>query len=127
MALLYNVLKGGNLVTGVAIAVGATVLAPLIVPAIGGVLRPAAKAIIKGGIVTYQYGRQAVAHMGDMVEDAAAEVRAEADRAKQPVTGSATESKSAYRAFGPRMATGQRWAPLILTGFGFFHTSRHNL
>jgi hypothetical protein len=83
---LEDVFKGGNIVTGLAIGIGATILAPLVVPAVGGLLRPAAKAMIKGGIVAYDWGRQAMAEVSEAASDMAAEARAEAAAASKPDT-----------------------------------------
>jgi hypothetical protein len=85
---LEDLFKGGNIVTGLAIGVGATILAPLVAPAVSGMLRPAAKAVIKGGIVAYDWGRQAMAEVSEAASDMAAEVRAEAATAGKPETRS---------------------------------------
>ena len=45
MALFDDILSGGNLVTGVALGVGAAIILPLA----GPILRPLAKNVIKGG------------------------------------------------------------------------------
>ena len=50
MALIEDVFKG-NLATGLAIGAGALLLGPTLIQAVGSVLRPAAKAAIKGGMV----------------------------------------------------------------------------
>jgi len=97
---LEDVFKGGNIVTGLAIGVGATILAPLVAPAVSGMLRPAAKAVIKGGIVAYDWGRQAMAEVSEAASDMAAEVRAEAATASKPETrtsstGSTTTGQTA--------------------------------
>jgi hypothetical protein len=94
MALFEDMFKGGNIVTGVAIAVGAAVIVPLVAPAVGGMLRPLAKAVIKGGLVAYDYGRQAVAQAGEMASDLTAEVRAEANQAAAEAGGSGTAGTS---------------------------------
>ncbi|MDT7953840.1 MAG: DUF5132 domain-containing protein [Acetobacteraceae bacterium] len=78
MAFFDDMFKGGNLVTGLAIAVGTAVLVPVIGPVVGSVLRPAAKAVIKGGIVAYDWGRQAVAEASESASDMVAEVRSDA-------------------------------------------------
>jgi len=72
-------LLGGNLKTGTAMAVGAGVvlLAPVIIPAVASVLRPVAKAVIKGGILAYENARIAVAETKETIEDIAAEARSE--------------------------------------------------
>jgi hypothetical protein len=80
---LEDIFKGGNIVTGLAIGVGGAIVAPLLVPALGGLLRPAAKAVIKGGIVAYDWGRQAVAQVGEATSDMVAEARADTQRAAE--------------------------------------------
>jgi hypothetical protein len=74
MALFEDIFKGGNIVAGLAIGIGAAVLAPVVIPA----LRPIAKSIIKAGLIAYDQGRVALAelneHTGDMVAEARAEM-----------------------------------------------------
>jgi hypothetical protein len=78
-----DVFKGGNILTGLAIGAGAALLGPVIVPAAGNLLRPAAKALIKGGIIAYDWGRQAVSQASEAASDMAAEVRAEVQGPEQ--------------------------------------------
>jgi len=73
MAILEDVFKGST-VTGLAIGVGALLLAPTVLPAVGRVVRPAMKAAIKGGMVFY---RETVAEIGEMAGDLFAEARSE--------------------------------------------------
>lgn len=73
MAFFEDVFKGGDLVSGMAVAVGAIVLAPIA----GQVLRPAAKAVIKGGIMLSRS-----TGLGDLAGDIVAEARAEIDEAR---------------------------------------------
>jgi hypothetical protein len=73
MALVEDLFKG-SAVTGVAIGVGALLLAPTVLPAVGRVLRPAAKAAIKGGMVFY---RETMAEIGEVASDLFAEARSE--------------------------------------------------
>src|ERR1051325_9715685 len=68
MALLDDLFKG-NPLTGIAFGIGAYLLAPKIGPA----LRPAAKAVIKAGILAYQ----GLAELGEMASDLAAEAQSE--------------------------------------------------
>ena len=77
MAFFEDVFKGGNIVTGLAIGIGSAVVAPLILPAIGNALRPVAKTMIKGGILVYDQGRQAMARVGEAASDVVAEARSE--------------------------------------------------
>lgn len=69
MALFDDILSGGNWVTGLALGVGAVVILPLAAP----ILRPLAKAAIKGGILAYQGVAGLIEGIGDLVAEAAAE------------------------------------------------------
>jgi gas vesicle protein len=68
MALFDDFFKG-NLLTSLAVGVGAVLLAPVA----GQVLRPVAKAAIKGAILAYQ----GLAQLGEMTSDIVAEARQE--------------------------------------------------
>ena len=71
MALLDDLFKG-NPLTGIAIGIGAYLLAPTIVP----VVRPAAKAVIKAGILAYQ----GLAELGEMATDLVAEAQSQLEQ-----------------------------------------------
>jgi hypothetical protein len=73
MALLEDMFSG-NAATGLAVGIGAVLLGPSVLPAIGRALRPAAKAAIKGGMVLY---RETFAEIGEFTSDLVAEARAE--------------------------------------------------
>jgi hypothetical protein len=73
MAFFEDLFKGSG-ATGLAVGLGAVMLAPSVVPALGRVLRPAAKAVIKGGMVLY---RDTIAEIGEAAGDLVAEARAE--------------------------------------------------
>jgi hypothetical protein len=88
MALFEDLLKGGS-ETGLAVA-GAAVLAPTVLPAIGRVLRPVAKAAIKGGLVVY---RETLSGVGDAVGDIVAEARAELQSNEQPSGADRSEAR----------------------------------
>jgi hypothetical protein len=75
MALLENLFKG-NLLTAVAVGLGAVLLGP----AAGQVLRPAAKAVIKGGMLAYR----GLAELGEMASDLVAEAGAELEQDRVP-------------------------------------------
>ncbi len=94
MALFEDMFKGGNIVTGLAVGIGTAVLIPAVAPALGSALRPAAKAAIKGGILAYDRGRQAMAQLGEFASDMAAEARADAHHAEaaaaEPAVGEAS-------------------------------------
>lgn len=76
MGLLDNGLKG-NVLTGLAIGIGAAILAPAVLPALAGVAKPLIKAAVKGGIVLYEKGKETVAELGEVVEDIVAEAKSE--------------------------------------------------
>ena len=73
MALFEDALKGGNIITGLAIGVGAAVLAPVVIP----LMRPVAKSVLKAGMLAYDQGRVALAELNERAEDMMAEVRSE--------------------------------------------------
>lgn len=76
MALFNNGLKG-NILSGLAIGIGAAILAPAVVPIVASIVKPLAKAAIKGGIMLYEKGKETVAEVGEVVEDIVAEAKAE--------------------------------------------------
>ena len=55
MGLFSSGLKG-NILTGLAIGIGASVLAPAVIPVLANVVKPLAKEALKGGIVLYEKG-----------------------------------------------------------------------
>jgi Protein of unknown function (DUF5132) len=92
MGLIEDVFKG-NLAAGLAIGVGAIILGPTAIRTLAGVLRPAAKTLIKSGMVFYC---ETLSEIGEMATDLVAEARAEldleagADRQVLAKTGSGT-------------------------------------
>jgi len=76
MALLEDSLKG-NLVTGLAIGIGAAILAPVVIPLFANVAKPLAKAAIKGGMQLYERGKETLAEVAEITEDLVAEAKAE--------------------------------------------------
>jgi Protein of unknown function (DUF5132) len=79
MGVLEDGFKGGNIVTGIGLVIGAAVIAPIIIP----VLRPVAKSLIKAGFIAYEQGRAAVAELNEQTSDLVAEARAELSEAEQ--------------------------------------------
>jgi hypothetical protein len=70
MAIFEDMFEGG---AGIAVALGALVIAPLARP----LIRPVAKQVIKTGLVLYDKASVAMAELSEGVEDLVAEVRAE--------------------------------------------------
>ncbi|MGH1570948.1 DUF5132 domain-containing protein [Methylobacterium sp. P31] len=75
---LDDIFKGGNIVNGLALAVGAAVLTPIVTP----VVRPLAKSLIKAGLLAYDQGRVAMAQLNEHTGDIVAEAREELAHAK---------------------------------------------
>ncbi|MFH2067531.1 MAG: DUF5132 domain-containing protein [Pseudomonadota bacterium] len=71
-----NLLKGLSL-PGLAIGAGVVLLAPVLIPAISGALKPLLKNTIKGGILAYEGAKLAVAETREALEDITAEAKAE--------------------------------------------------
>jgi hypothetical protein len=90
MALFDDLFKGGNIVAGLAIGVGAILVAPVVIP----VLRPIAKSIIKVGLIAYDQGRLALAELSDHSGDILAEVRTELAEATKPDESGAAQQPS---------------------------------
>jgi Protein of unknown function (DUF5132) len=76
MALIEDMFKG-NLAAGLAIGLGAIIFGPTVIQRVGSILRPAAKTLIKGGMVFY---RETLSEIGEMATDLVAEARAELDQ-----------------------------------------------
>jgi hypothetical protein len=83
MALLEDMFKG-NAMTGVAVGLAAMVLGPTLFPTIGRVLRPAAKTVIKGGLVLY---RETVAGIGELTTDLVEEAKSELEQDRRAQAG----------------------------------------
>lgn len=78
---------------------GVVLLAPVVLPLVGGILRPIAKGAIKGSLLVYGTTRNAVAEAKESIEDLAAEAKAEikelSAEAKAEVAGKTVPKKSA--------------------------------
>jgi Protein of unknown function (DUF5132) len=81
MGLFDNGFKG-NILTGLAIGIGASVLAPAIIPVLANIAKPVAKAALKSGLVLYEKGMETFAETKEVVEDLLAEAKAELAEAK---------------------------------------------
>lgn len=107
MALLNN-----DVAKGVAIGIGAALLAPLAFVALSGVGRPAARAAIKAGLLVFDKGRETVAELGEVVEDLIAEAQAEIESEREhsePAAGA--ESPGAAEETGAEAPMGMASAP----------------
>lgn len=62
---------------GLALGAGIVLLAPLVIPVIGAILKPVAKALIKGGLIAYESAKVSIAETRETLEDLTAEAKAE--------------------------------------------------
>lgn len=96
MALFDDFLKS-DIGRGLLIGAGVLLAAPVVVVAMAGVARPVARAVVKTGIIGYEKGREALAEIGEVMDDLVAEARAEIERGQVgavSVGRSAPESRS---------------------------------
>lgn len=89
MPKLEDIVKNGTPL-GIAIGLGAAVLATAVVPALPAIVRasrPTARAAIKSGMVLLERGREVMAEASEELEDILAEVKAELqqERKNRPV------------------------------------------
>jgi hypothetical protein len=70
----------GNIIAVLGIGIVAAVLVPIALPVVARAAKPFAKALVKSGIVVYEKGREAVAELGEVMEDVVAEAKAEIDQ-----------------------------------------------
>lgn len=82
MKMMPKGLTLGNL----AIGAGVVLLAPIVIPVIGSVAKPIAKAVIKGVLVTYEGTKVAIAEAKESLEDLTAEAKAEISKKAEAET-----------------------------------------
>ena len=94
MAISDMIPKGG-IWTGIAVGAGLLV-APIVIPAVAGAARPLLKAVIKGGYILFEKGREMVAEVceltEDLIEEAKAEVEADLTEAREEKGSSLVEA-----------------------------------
>ena len=79
MPLINDLLKGDS-GKGLAIGIGAAILVPVAFAVLSGAARPVARAAVKSGILLYEKGREKAAEFGEVMDDLAAEARAEIEQ-----------------------------------------------
>ena len=72
-----RILGTGVSMGSLAVGAGVVLLAPVVIPVIGAVVKPLAKAVIKGGIMAYEGAKVSIAETKETIEDLAAEAKAE--------------------------------------------------
>lgn len=73
MALLKNSFNLGTMAVGA----GIILVAPVAIPLVGNLIRPVAKALIKGGIVAYREAEKSFEQMGKSMRGIVKEARTE--------------------------------------------------
>lgn len=86
MSLVDNLLKGDT-GKGLAVGLGAALLAPVAFAVLSGVGRPLTRAVIKSGMIIYEKGLETAAEFGEVIEDLAAEARAEIEQSHSAAAG----------------------------------------
>jgi hypothetical protein len=90
-----------DIAKGLAIGLGAAMLAPIALAAAGSFGRPLARAAVKTGLLFYEKGRETAAELGEMMEDLVAEARAELEEVEQDVSvGGETSGEASAAAAG---------------------------
>ena len=69
-----------NIVAVLGIGIVAAVLIPIALPVVARAAKPFAKAMVKSGIIVFEKGREAVAELGEVMEDVVAEAKAEIEQ-----------------------------------------------
>jgi hypothetical protein len=69
--------NGWEVGTSLVIGAGIVLLAPIVMPMVASVMKPLAKAVIKGGLMAYESSKVALAETKETLEDLAAEAKAE--------------------------------------------------
>jgi len=72
-----KLLNGSLSVSSLAVGAGVVLLAPVVIPVVGAVLKPVAKAVIKGGLLAYEGAKVSIAETKETIEDLAAEAKSE--------------------------------------------------
>jgi hypothetical protein len=81
---------------GLAIGIGAAVLAPVAVSVLSGFGRPMARAAIKSGIIVYERGRETMAEVGEVFDDLVAEARYELEQGSTEHGGLGDEEQGPF-------------------------------
>lgn len=72
-----RILGNGLNMSSVALGAGAILLAPVVIPIVGAIVKPLAKAVIKGSLMAYEGAKLGLAETKETIEDIAAEAKAE--------------------------------------------------
>jgi len=82
--------NGFKVSTGLAIGLGAVILLPVAAPVIAAVTKPLVKAGMKGGMILFQKGKEAIAEASEVLEDMVMEAQAELSKGEDRVNSVAS-------------------------------------
>jgi hypothetical protein len=88
-------IAGLQLSSSVLVGAGVVLLAPIVLPVVAGVLKPVAKAAIKGSLLTYHKVKETTAEAIESIEDLAAEAKAELAENNEPAPAPKATKKTA--------------------------------
>jgi hypothetical protein len=77
-------LGSGNIGAGLIVGAGAAILAPIVMPLVGGLFKTVAKSVIKTGLIAYEGGKGGVAITATTFQDLTAEAKAELSEGSAP-------------------------------------------
>lgn len=77
-----KLLNGGLNPASLAVGAGVVLLTPVVIPVIGAILKPMAKAAIKGTLLAYEGAKVSIAETKEALEDLTAEAKSEMSQEK---------------------------------------------
>jgi hypothetical protein len=77
-----KIFNGGLNPASLAVGAGIVLLTPVVLPIIGAVLKPVAKAAIKGTLLAYEGAKVSIAETKEALEDITAEAKSEMSQEK---------------------------------------------
>jgi hypothetical protein len=89
MALFENGVLGNGLTTPLLLGLGAAIVVPAVVPVVATAMKPLFKGAIKVGVSLYDKGNEAIAEIGEVLEDLVAEAKSEMAEEQKATAGGA--------------------------------------
>lgn len=97
-------LSSGSMGTNLLVGAGAALLAPIVMPLVGGLLKTVTKGVIKTGLLAYEGGKEVVASTTATFQDITAEAKAELKNGGAPAVA-APKAKPKAQARKPKPKT----------------------
>jgi hypothetical protein len=95
---LFDQMLKSDLTKGIAIGIGAAVVAPMAYSLLAGSGRPLARAAVKAGILLFEKAHETVAELGEVFDDLVAEAEAELREQRQAAHATAEAATAAGEA-----------------------------